>query len=184
MGTITLTILIVAIIIMLIWTILTYNSFITLGERVNNGQAQIATQIESRWDALQSLIHATKKYAKHEAKTLDTITGKRANIRSNSSMKDIEKDDIQFSQVIHKLLAISENYPDLKASDVYQTTMTSIRKFEDNVRGARMIYNDVVTKFNRKSKSFPSNIIAKVFKFKAKEYFQGTELKQEMPGWD
>lgn len=168
----------------IIWIIITYNNFITLGERVTNGKAQIATQIESRWDAVKSLIQATKQYAQHEAKTLESVTEKRVSVGKNSSIEEIEKDDAQLNQTIGRLLAISESYPDLKASDVYQRSMASIEKFEDNVRGARMIYNDVVTKFNRLVKMFPSNMVAKMFHFTEREYFQGTESKQEMPSWD
>src|SRR5699024_10647209 len=169
---------------LVIWTIALYNKFVTLGERVINARAQIATQIESRWDAVKTLIDATKSYAKYEVDTLDSIVRKRISMGSNSPVDKMEKDDTQFEEVVSKLIAISENYPDLKASDVYKSTMKSINKFESNVRGSRMIYNDVVTKFNRLVKIFPSNIIASMFHFTEKEYFQGTETKQNMPEWN
>lgn len=167
-----------------LWIITTYNNFITLGERVTNGKAQIATQIESRWDAVESLINATKKYSQHETKTLEEVTAQRINVGQNSSIDEIEKGEAQLNSVLGRLIAISENYPDLKASEVYKSTMQSINKFEEHVRSARMIYNDVVTKFNRQTKVFPSNIIAKLFNFTEREYFQGSDSKQEMPKWD
>src|SRR5699024_7990020 len=119
-----------------------------------------------------------------EVDTLDSIVKKRISMGSNSPVDKMEKDDTQFEEVVSKLIAISENYPDLKASDVYKSTMKSINKFESNVRGSRMIYNDVVTKFNRIVKIFPSNIIANMFHFTEKEYFQGTKSKQNMPEWN
>ena len=170
--------------IILIWTISIYNTFITLVERVNNAKAQVATQIESRWDAVKSLISATKKYSSYEAETLNAITEKRTNVGKESSIEDIQKDEAQYNHVMGRLIAVSENYPDLKASEIYQNTMDGITKFEDHVRGARMIYNDVVTKLNRKIKMFPSNIVANIFHFEEREYFQGTVSKQEMPEWD
>ncbi len=180
-----LTIAVIILIILLIgWTVVTYNTFITLGERVTNGKAQIATQIESRWDAVKSLISATKKYSQHEVETLESVTEKRVSVGKNSSINEIEQNETQLNHVLGRLIAISERYPDLKASEVYQNTMDSINKYEDNVRGARMIYNDVVTKFNRQLKIFPSNIVAEMFNFTEKEYFQGTESKQEVPSWD
>src|SRR5699024_12419844 len=100
---------------------------------------------------------------------------------SNSPVYKMEKDDTQFEEVVSKLIAISENYPDLKASDVYKSTMKSINKFESNVRGSGMIYNDVVTKCNRIVKIFPSNIIANMFHLTEKEYVQGRKSKQNMP---
>lgn len=177
-------IIVILIIAIIFWFIRTYNNFITLGERVANGKAQIATQIESRWDAVESLISATKNYSQHEAKTLEEVTAKRINVGKNSSIDEIEKGEAQLNGVIGRLIAISENYPDLKASQIYQNTMESINKFEEHVRSARMIYNDIVTKFNRQIKIFPSSIVANLFKFTEREYFQGTDAKQEMPKWD
>lgn len=166
------------------WGVSIYNSLITLRERVDNAKAQIATQIESRWDAVQSLIQATKQYSKHEAEVLESVTEKRASLGRNSSVEQIEEAERQFSGVLGRLIAVSESYPDLKASGVYQSTMNSINKFEDNVRNARMIYNDIVTRFNRKTRVFPSSIIAGIFNFEQREYFEGTETKQDMPSWE
>lgn len=179
-----LAILVLIIIFLVSYVIKTYNNFITLGERVTNGKAQIATQIESRFDAVKSLIDATKQYAKHETETLENIVSRRVGVSKDSSVDQIEKENDQLDQVVGRLIAISEAYPELKASDVYRNTMDSITKFEDNVRHARMIYNDVVTKFNRMIKMFPSNIIASLFKFEAREYFEETASKQDMPSWE
>lgn len=166
------------------WVMSTYNSLVTVRERVENAKAQIATQIESRWDALKSLIDATKQYSKHEAEVLEGVTEKRASIGRSSSVEQIEHAEREFNGVLGRLIAVSESYPDLKASQVYQSTMGSINKFEDNVRNARMIYNDVVTKFNRLIKMFPSSIVAGLFKFEEKPYFEATETKKDMPGWE
>ena len=180
----TLIILIILVVLVGLWVISTYNSLVTLGERVDNAKAQITTQIESRWDALKSLIDATKQYSKHEAEVLEKVTLSRASIGKNSSVEEIESSEREFSGALGRLIAVSENYPDLKASQVYQSTMGSINKYEDNVRNARMIYNDIVTRFNRRIKVFPSSIVAGIFKFDVKEYFQGTESKQDMPSWE
>lgn len=171
-------------VILVAWVITMYNRFVTLAERVANGQAQIAAQIESRWDAVKNLISATKQYSKHESEVLENITDKRNSLGENSSMGDIEENDSQLNNVVGRLIAISESYPDLKASEVYKTTMESVDKYENNVRHSRMIYNDTVTKFNRQLKQFPTNIVAKIFKFTEKEYFERTESKQDMPSWD
>ncbi len=169
---------------LIVWGVAVYNKFVTLAERVANGQAQIAAQIESRWDAVNNLISATKEYSKHESEVLENITAKRASLRKDSSIQEIEDNDAQLNNVVGRLIAISEAYPDLKASEVYQTTMESVNKFEDNVRHSRMIYNDTVTRYNRQTKQFPTNIIAKLFKYTEKEYFERTESKQEMPSWN
>ena len=172
------------IIILIVWVIKTYNEFVTLGERVTNGKAQIAAQIESRWDAVRSLIDATKHYEKYEAETLEKVIEKRSSISKSSPVKELEDTENELNEVIGRLMALSEAYPDLKASEVYQSTMDRIDKYEDNVRKARMIYNDVVTRFNRLVRMFPSNVIASIFNFKLKDYFQVTDSKQEMPSWE
>lgn len=176
--------LIVIIAILAFWVMGVYNSLVTLRERVDNAKAQIVTQIESRWDAVKSLIEATRKYSAHEAEVLESVTASRASIGRGSPIKDLEQSEAQFEGVLGRLIAVSENYPDLKASSIYQDTMASINKYEDNVRNARMIYNDVVTRFNRAIKVFPSNLIAGMFNFTQREYFEGTESKQEMPSWE
>lgn len=174
---------IVILLILVTWTIKTYNKFITLGERVSNAKGQIATQIESRWDAVRNLIEATKTYSKHEAETLENVITQRISIHPNSPIEQIEEYDQQINHVLGRLMAISENYPELKASKVYLKTMDSVDKYENHVRHSRMIYNDVVTRFNRLVRMFPSNIIARLFKFEVKEYFQETENKLNMPSW-
>lgn len=177
-------ILVIVIFVVLAWGISTYNSLITSRERVDNAKAQIATQIESRWDAVKSLIEATKQYSKHEAEVLENVTANRSSIGKNSTVSQIENSESELNNVIGRLIAVSESYPDLKASSVYQSTMASINKFEDYVRNARMIYNDTVTKFNRQIKMFPSSILAGIFNFESRDYFEGTETKQDMPSWE
>lgn len=177
-------VIIVIILIIAFWVIKTYNQFVTFGERVTNGKAQIGAQIESRWDAVKSLIDATKRYSKHEAETLEKVVGQRVGVSQDSSIEQMEEVDNQLNNVVGRLIAISESYPDLKASEVYKETMESIDKYENNVRQARMIYNDTVTRFNRLVRMFPSNFVAMIFKFTTKEYFQATESKQDMPSWD
>lgn len=167
-----------------LYVIRTYNQFISLGERVANAKAQIAAQIESRWDAITNLIAATKQYATYEAETLENIVSKRVRVTENSELDELESEEEIFNQTFSRLIAISENYPDLKASEVYKQTMASVDKFENNIRHARMMYNDVVTRFNRLVRMFPSNIVAMIFKFTVKPYFQQTETKEAMPSWD
>nr|WP_300005981.1 LemA family protein [Tissierella sp.] len=175
---------IVLVVILAVWAIGVYNSLVTLRERVDNAKAQIVTQIESRWDAVKSLIEATKQYSSHEAEVLESVTASRASIGRGSSVSEIEKDQGQLDSVLGRLIAVSEAYPDLKASTVYKDTMASINKYEDNVRNSRMIYNDTVTRYNRMLKVFPSSIIAGMFNFEARDYFEGSETKKDMPSWE
>lgn len=170
--------------IFILWTVSAYNNLVTSRELVKNSLGQIASQIESRWDALTSLISASKEYSSHEMESLLAITKERSRLASNSDPSDLENDIANFDNVVSKLNLIVESYPDLKASGVYENTMDKIHSYENNLRQARMIYNDTVTKYNRKVLSFPSSIIAGIFNFHEEEYFTSNENKSEMPSWN
>ncbi|PXW87337.1 LemA protein [Streptohalobacillus salinus] len=174
---------VLVIIILIGWVISTYNRLVSTRELVENAMGQISTQIESRWDALKSMIDGTKRYEKHEAEVLEGITEKRSQIGKGAEVSDVNQDDQLFNQALGRLIAVAENYPDLKASTVYQDTLRNIDKYENQVRQSRMIYNDTVTKYNRIIQMVPSNIIAGMFNFTKRDYFEGTQEKTEMPSW-
>lgn len=182
MGTGTI-IVIVVIVLIVIWIIRTYNMFVTLGERLENSKAQIAVQMESRWDALSNLIKATEKYSSYEEETLQKIVDQRTRLTSDSNMGQIEKADGQFSEALSSLVALAESYPDLKASEVYKSTMESVNKYEDNVRYARMTFNDMATKYNRARKQIPTNIVASMMGLEEILYFELSDNKDQMPSW-
>lgn len=169
--------------VVIIWGISMYNSFIRTDERVRNATGQIAAQMESRWDALTNLIEATKQYQSYEGSAFQEITAKRTQLKASSSVAEIEEQQNLFQRALTQVNAVAENYPDLKASQVYQTTMNSVNSYEEHVRQARMIYNDTVTSFNRLVKQVPSNLVAGIFGFHAKDYFEHAPEKREMPKW-
>lgn len=167
-----------------LYAVTTYNRFVYLEENVENAMASISAQIESRWDALRSLIDATKSYAAHEANTLENIVAARSQVSKSSNVEDVEKDNELFTKAMGRLNVVVENYPDLKASTTYLETMKSIDKYENYVRQSRMIFNDTATKFNRLTKQFPSNIVASLFGFSPKEYFKHSQDKSNPPTWN
>ena len=162
----------------------TYNSLVSQSEMVRNAMGQIAANVESRWDALSNLIEATKQYSAHEADVLMDITRSRSEIKSSDSVAEVNKDEALFNQALGQLRVVVENYPDLKASGVYQTTMTSVNDYENKVRMSRQIFNDTVTKYNRLLKVFPNNLVAGMFGFTEEDYFKNTAGKENMPGWN
>lgn len=168
---------------LILWAVGAYNRLVREREFVRNGMAQIAAQIESRWDALTNMIDATKQYADYEGKTLESITASRTSLNRNASVADVEKDDALFSQALNQLYAVAENYPDLKAAQVYRDTMAQVDKYENQVRQSRMVYNDTVTKYNRTIQSVPTNIVAGLFQFTQEAYFDHSAGKSTMPTW-
>lgn len=177
---------IIAIIILVLiglWGVTTYNGFVSLIERLKNSKSQIAVQMESRWDALTNLISATEKYSDYEKETLEEIIKKRSQVTMNSSLEEIEKAEDQFASAFGKIVALAEAYPDLKASEIYKKAMDSVNKYEDNVRYARMTFNDMATKYNRARKQVPKNIIASMMGLEEEKYFALSENKNQMPSW-
>ncbi len=171
------------VILIVMWGISTYNKLISSREFVRNSMGNIGAQIESRWDAVKSLIDAAKKYSSHEVETLTNITAMRAKVDRTSEPTTVEKDDNLFEQAMNQINVVAENYPELKADRVYIQAMEGVDKYENNVRQARMVYNDTVTKFNRKVQQFPSSIVAGMFGFSQEAYFQSSSSKSDMPQW-
>lgn len=161
----------------------TYNKLVNAKELILNSRGQIATQIESRWDALSNLISATQKYESHESETLNKIVNARSSMTSNPNISELEKSEQEFQGSLSRLIAVAEAYPELKASDVYKKTMDSVDKYEKNVRLSRMSYNDTVTKYNRLVITVPTNIIAGFTNHHKEDYFESDKGKKEMPQW-
>lgn len=174
----------VVVLFVVFYLIATYNRLVSVRELVRNSMGNIATQIESRWDALKSIIDATKQFSEHEAKLLTEVTSMRANINKTSSPSDVEKDNQLFDQALRRINVVAENYPQLRSSDLYNSAMASVDKYENNVRMSRMVYNDTVTKLNRAVQQFPSNLVAGMFGFNQEQYFQNDASKADMPSWN
>lgn len=175
--------LIVLVIILVLWVIGVYNRLVQLRERVHNGMSQIAAQVESRWDALTNLIQATKNYQNYEGSTLQNVIEARRPLSPTSSVEEVERDNVQFAQALRSINVVAEQYPDLKASNIYEKTMDSVNQYENQVRHSRMVYNDTVTRYNQEIKMFPGNLVANATGFTEENYFKGSEEKAEMPQW-
>lgn len=107
----------------------------------------------------------------------------RTGINRNSSAAEVLKDDQLFQQAMDRINVVVESYPNLKADSLYINTMNNVDKYENNVRNARMIFNDSVTKYNREILMFPKNIFAGMFGFQQEVYFKNSETKADMPQW-
>lgn len=174
-------VLIVVVVIVAAIAISTQRNLVNTDELCGNALSQIGVQQTSRWDALVNLSKMTQKYSDYEYQTLMSIVGERKNISPKSSTSEVEEQEKLLQQVSSKLFALAEAYPDLKADQVYITTMDSVNDYENKVRMSRMTYNDTVTKFNRLVRQFPSMIFAGMFGFSVRDYLQTDEAKTEVP---
>ena len=173
--------LLVIVVVAVMWFISTQRELVNLDEKCSNALSQIEVQMNSRWDALLALAKAATEYAKYESETLiKTIEGRRG--VSLHSAEDVNQQQSAFAEVMGKLMAVHEAYPDLKASALYAKAMSGVENYEDNVRMARMIYNDSATRMNRYVRQWPSSFVARHLNFDVKEYLKiDDSKKKDMP---
>ena len=158
----------------------TQRSLVDLDEKANNAISQIAVQLNTRWDAVTALVKLTEQYAKHEHDTMiETIAQRR--MQNINTAEDINSQQTAIGQLLGRLIAVSEAYPQLQAADVYKDTMASLRGYEENVRLSRMVYNDCATKMNRMVRQWPSSFVANLLHFGKREYLQADESKKDFP---
>lgn len=163
------------------WIISVQRTFVAFDENINNAMSQIGVQISSRWDALTSLLDLTKGYAEHEYNTLTETIKARRSITRDSSPDDIKKQENIITEAMGKIMAVAENYPNLKADQTYIKSMDAVNQYENMVRTSRLIYNDSVTKLNRAIRMFPASLIAGILGFSKRAYLEALDEKANMP---
>ena len=165
-------ILLAAVVILVLWAIGAYNRFITLIQRVKEAWADIDVQLKRRYDLIPNLIETVKGYVTHEAGTLAKVTEMRTRAMSATTPHEKEEAENMLSGALKSLFAVSENYPNLKANENFVELQRELSDTENKIQAARRFYNGVVMELNTKVQSFPSNLIANIFGFKASEFFQ------------
>lgn len=167
--------------ILVLWFISTQRALAMLDENINNAMSQIGVQLSSRWDALSALLDLTKGYAEHEYKTLSETIKARRPVTADSSAKDAAEQENLLIGAMSRIMAVAEQYPTLKADASYQKTMDSVNQYEGMVRQSRLIYNDSVTKLNRRIRMFPTSLVAGMLGFAKRDYLEASETKADMP---
>ena len=161
---------IVGVIILIV--ILMYNSLVSLRGRVDNGWAQIDTQLQRRFDLIPNLVETVKGYAKHESEVFERVTQARANMANATTVGEKAVANNAMTETLKSLFAVSEAYPDLKASSNFRDLQVELTNTENKVSFARQFYNDTVKKYNIAIQKFPKNIVANLFNFERREFFE------------
>ena len=158
--------------VLVIYLIVQYNGFVKTNNMVKEAFSTMDVYLKKRWDLIPNLVEVVKVYAKHEKETFNQIT----NLRTNSydSMPIDKKINVnqQLGQGITKIMAIAENYPELKSNENFAKLSAELSKIEDEIANSRKYYNGVVRELNNKIQMFPSNIIAGIFRFKQANMFE------------
>lgn len=161
---------IIAIIIIAIISI--YNGLVQSKIKVENAWSQIDVQLQRRFDLIPNFVETVKGYMTHEKETFEKIAALRTSWANTSSVSEKAELDNQLSGALKTIMAVSENYPELKANQNFADLSEELRNTENKISFSRQFYNDTVTIYNTKLQVFPSNIIAGMFNFQAKDLFK------------
>ncbi len=166
------------------WIVAAYNSLVSLRNQVDNSWRQIDVQLKRRHDLIPNLIEAVKGYMQFERDTLTQVVEARAKAVSAPDQASRMAAETQITAGLGKLLAVMENYPQLKSDENVLKLQEELTTTENQIAFARQAYNDVVLALNTRVQSFPSNLIANNFGFHPAEYFQGAPEDQAVPKVD
>lgn len=189
-GTV-MTISIIAIIaIMIVWVINVYNNMVTAEETVTTEWANVESQYQRRSDLIPNLVSTVKGYATHEQSTLDAVVSARAKAtQMEVSADDLTEDKIQsfqkaqgeVSTALGRLLMVAENYPDLKANQNFMALQEQLEGTENRIQVARQTFNATAKSYNTMIRRFPKNVLAGMFGFEKKAYFEAEEGAEKAP---
>ncbi|MCU1427220.1 MAG: hypothetical protein JWL83_1220 [Actinomycetia bacterium] len=175
-------IIIVAIVVLLILIfVVQYNGLVRLRNRIDNAWSQIDVQLQRRHDLVPNLVETVKGYAAHEKDTFERVVQARNQAVSAQGAEAQAQAENVLTGALRQLFAVAEAYPDLKANQNFLELQEQLTSTEDRVAYARQFYNDSVVKYNNKIQSIPSNILAGMFNFHEREYFEVEEDARTVP---
>ncbi len=159
----------------------TYNSLVSLRNKVKDQWSQIDVLLKRRTDLIPNLVETVKGYAKHESETLENVIAARNRVVEAKTTEEEIKADGELSRALGRLMAVAEAYPDLKANTNFLDLQANLKETEDKIQYARQFYNDAVLVYKNKLEMFPSNIVAGIFGFKPEAFFEASEADKEVP---
>jgi len=175
----TLIIILAAVAVALLWLILNYNRLVRLRNRIEAAWSQIDVQLKRRYDLIPNLVETVKGYAAHENETLEAVVAARQKGVDARSIEDQGLAENMITQALGKLFALQEAYPSLKADKSFLSLQEELTGTESRIAYARQFYNEQVLKYDNSIESFPTNMIAGMFNFEAKAYFEMEEAARE-----
>jgi LemA protein len=158
-----------------------YNSLVGKRNKVRNSWSQIDVQLKRRFDLIPNLVEIVKGYAKHEGRTFEEVTSARTKYLSSNTQEGMMQANGELTQVLGKLFAVAEAYPELKANTNFLELQVELSKTEDKIGYARQFYNDVVMGYNNSVQMFPSSLVAKIFNFNEEPFFNVDQVEKATP---
>lgn len=160
------------IVVLLLLIVSSYNTLVGLRQKVKNAWSQIDVQLQRRFDLIPNLVESVKGYMNHESDVLTKVTELRSSWSNAKTVSEKAELDNQLSDTLKTIMAVSENYPDLKANQNFLELQEELKNTENKISYSRQFYNDTVTKYNTKIEQFPSNIVASMFHFTTETLFE------------
>jgi len=167
---------VVVVIALFLWA--TYNSLVTLRVRVDEAWSDINVQLKRRLDLIPNLIETVKGYAKHESGVFTAVTEARASVMNAKGVKQTAAAENQLEGTLKSLFAVAEAYPDLKANQNFSELQAELVDTEDKIQASRRFYNSGVRDLNTKIQTFPQNVVASLFHFVSRDFFEVDEAEQ------
>jgi len=169
------------VIILILWFVGIYNSLIKLKNRAKEAWSDIDVQLKRRYNLIPNLVETVKGYLAHERGVFEKVTEARTRAMGAKGLQEKAQAENMLSNTLKSLFAVSENYPDLKASQNFLELQRELRDTEDKIQAARRFYNGNVRDLSIKIESFPSKIVAQIFNFKKMELFELEEAVAREP---
>jgi LemA protein len=180
-GTIILIVVGAIVLLLIFFVIGAYNTLVRLRNRVSDQWAQIDVQLKRRADLIPNLVETVKGYAGHEKETLDAVITARNSFKSATTPEAEMKAAGELTQALGRIFALAEAYPELKANQNFLQLQGDLTAIEEKIAYARQFYNDSVLTYKNKLEVFPSNIVASMFNFEPKAFFETDEQGREVP---
>ena len=165
-------ILIVVMLLLIVIFVAIYNGLVRMRNRIDNGWAQIETQLQRRYDLIPNLVETVKGYASHEKSVFENVAKARAGLLNAQGVEGKCEADNVLSGTLKTLFAVAENYPELKANENFRDLQMELTSTENKIAYARQFYNDAVMNLNTAIELFPKNLVASMFGFKARVYYE------------
>lgn len=158
-----------------------YNGLVRDRNRADNAWGQVEVQLQRRYDLIPNLVETVKGYATHERETFENVTKARAGAQQAQGPAEQAQAENFLTQALRQLFAVAEDYPELRATENFQSLQEDLEETENKIAVSRQIYNDTVLTYNNKVQQIPTNIVAAMTGFSAREFFDAGDEAQEAP---
>jgi len=174
-------IVVVVAVLLLVLVVAAYNRLVRLRNRTQNAWSQVDVQLRRRYDLIPNLVETVKGYASHELGTFEEVTRARTAAQQAQGVQEQSQAENALTAAIGRLFAVAEAYPQLRATENFQQLQSQLEDTEQKIAVSRQVYNDTVLTYNNATQTVPSNVIAGIFHFQPKEFFEIEEPVREAP---